>query len=366
MKRFLVAVLFLAGTANAAERVIPNAMAPFLAADGRGGFVLSWFEPKVKAVRVATLRGDAWSEPRTIASGETVKANRADTPVIAADGDTIVATYSVSKGGHGRNVYITRSADAGKTWSKPLMPHPALASEFGFVSLTPHGDMIWLDGRGLPGGHEGAGDMQFHYTTLGKDGTLAKDETLDARVCDCCPTAMVLTPRGPLVAYRDRSDSEVRDISIVRRTDAGWTKPRTVHADGWTIKGCPVNGPQLDSRGNDVVIAWFTGANDDPRVNVAFSRDGGATFGKPVRVDGGRPAGRSDVAFLGDGAAVVTWIADGALHARRVGRDGALGKPVRIAEAAGLPRVAVSKENVAVAFGAGDGVRFAMIDLPRN
>lgn len=364
MKRFLVALMFVAGSASADERVIPNAMAPFIAADGRGGFVLSWFEPKEKAVRVATLRGNAWSDPMTIAQGETVKANRADTPTIAVDGDTIVATYSVSNK-HGRNVYITRSGDAGKTWSKPRMPHPALASEFGFVSVTARGDMIWLDGRGLPGGHEGAGDMQFHYTTLKKDGTLANDETLDARVCDCCPTAMVLTPRGPLVAYRDRSDTDVRDISIVRRTDAGWTKPKAVHADGWSIKGCPVNGPQLDARGNDVVIAWFTGADNDPRVNVAFSRDGGATFGKPIRIDGGKPTGRSDIAFSGDGA-VVTWIAEGALFARRVALAGALGAPVRIGEAAGLPRLAVSKENVAVAYGAGDGVRFATIELPRN
>lgn len=367
MKRLMiVGILFAAVNATAAERLVSNAMAPFVAADGRGGFVLSWFEPKEKAVRVATLRNGEWSEPMTIAQGETVKANRADTPVLAVDGDTIVATYSVSNG-HGRNVYITRSTDAGKTWSKPLMPHPAMASEFGFVSLTSRGDMIWLDGRGLPGGHEGQGDMQFHYTSLRKDGTLAADEAIDARVCDCCPTSMVMTSSGPLVAYRDRSDDDVRDISIIRKTAAGWSKPKPVHADNWKIKGCPVNGPQLDARGSEVAIAWFTQADDDPRVNVAFSRDGGATFGKPYRVDAGnKPTGRADIAFASDGGVIVSWIADGALHARRVTLKGAMGAPVRVAEAAGLPRLAVSKDTVAVAFGAGDGVRFTTIDVPRN
>jgi len=357
-------LLFAAMSATAAERVISNAMAPDLTGDGRGGFALSWYEPKEKAVRISILHDGAWSEPMTIAQGDDVKANRADTPIIAVDGNTIVATFAKANG-HGRNVYVTRSNDGGKTWSKPATPHPTIASEFGFVSVASNGDLIWLDGRGLPGGEEGKGDMQFHFTTLKKDGTLAKDETLDGRACDCCPTSMVLVDGRPVVAYRDRSDAEVRDISIMRRTTQGWSKPTAVHADNWTIKGCPVNGPALAARGADVVIAWFTGANDDPRVNVAFSRDGGANFGNPIRVDTGKPTGRVGVAFTGDDV-VVTWLADGALNARRVSTKGALRTPVRLGEAGGLPRVAASKDNVAIAFAAGDSVRFETIELPRN
>lgn len=366
MKRLMtLGCLLVAIGATAAERTIANAMAPYLAGDGRGGFVLSWYEPKAKAVRVATLRNGTWSQPMTVAEGETVKANRADTPIVAADGDTFVATYSVGKGHHGRNVYVTRSSDGGKTWSKPVMPHPELVSEFGFVSLTPRGDMVWLDGRGLPGGREGAGDMQFHYTRVKNDGTLGAVEPLDPRVCDCCPTAMTMTSAGLLIAYRDRSEDDVRDISVVRRTTNGWTKPKSVHADNWKINGCPVNGPALDARGADVALAWFTGADDDPRVYIAFSRDGGANFGKPYRVNTGKPAGRADVAFSGDGV-VVSWVEDGALHARYVTLKGAMAAPVRIAEAAGLPRLATSKDNVAVAFAAGESVRFATIQVPRN
>jgi hypothetical protein len=361
----ILGLLFTAVTATAAERTIANAMAPYLAADGKGGFALSWFEPKAKAVRVATLRNGTWSEPRTIAEGETVKANRADTPVIAVDGDTIIATYSVANGAHGRNVFVTRSNDGGKTWSKPVMPHPAMESEFGFISLSPKGDMVWLDGRGLPGGREGAGDMQFHYTRIQSDGTLASTEVVDPRACDCCPTAMTMTATGPLVAYRDRSADEIRDISVVYRTAGGWSKPKRVHADNWKINGCPVNGPALDARGADVVIAWFTGANDEKRVNIAFSRDGGVNFGKPYRVDSGKAAGRVDVSFAGDGV-IVSWVEDGALHARHVTLKGAMAAPVRVAEAAGLPRLVASKDMVAVAYAAGDSVRFATIQVPRN
>ena len=38
------------------------------------------------------------------------------------------------------------------------------------------------------------------------------DAQLDARACDCCQTAVAMTARGPLLAYRDRSDDAGRAI----------------------------------------------------------------------------------------------------------------------------------------------------------
>ena len=45
-----------------------------------------------------------------------------------------------------------------------------------------------------------------------------------------------------------------------------------------------------------------------PRVNISFSRNSGKTFGDPVRVDSGDPAGRVDVILLPSGAAIVGWL----------------------------------------------------------
>ncbi len=64
-----------------------------------------------------------------------------------------------------------------------------------------------------------------------------------------------MTARGPVVAYRDRSVDEVRDIAVVRRVNGTWTTPAVVHDDHWQIAACPVNGPALASRGDTVVIA---------------------------------------------------------------------------------------------------------------
>jgi hypothetical protein len=60
--------------------------------------------------------------------------------------------------------------------------------------------------------------------------------------------------------------------------------------------------------GDTVVVAWFTGARDTAKVNIARSVDGGATFGRPLRVDDGDPIGRVDVVLDDDANPVVVWL----------------------------------------------------------
>jgi hypothetical protein len=247
------------------------------------------------------------------------------------------------------------------------MPHPNLESEFGFASIEPAKDgslhAIWLDGRGLEGGMEGKGEMQLRYASLDAAGK-ATDVLLDPRVCDCCQTAMAMTDAGPVVAYRDRSAKEIRDISVIRWTSKGWSTPKTVHADGWQLRGCPVNGPQLDARGRNVAIAWFTGAGGKLRVNAAFSADGGATWSAPLRADGGKATGHVDVGLLSDGSAIVTWTEGTELLARRLSPRGPASAPVVVAkDVVGVPRMAVSNDNVAVAWSTEKSIEMATLKV---
>ena len=322
---------------------------PSVAADGSGGFVVSYIEDHT--VRFVTIRGDRVSPARQIAKGNLL-VNRADFPSIAMRGKTMVAQW-LTRNGHGAAVHVARSDDGGATWSNAVTPHPMIDAEFGFVSLMPNGEAVWLDGR--------AGDMQLRHASL----PFASQAVVDARVCDCCQTAMAMTSEGPIVAYRDRSPDETRDIAVVRRTPSGWTKPRLVHADGWKIDGCPVNGPQLDANGRRVAIAWFTAANGQPRVYAAFSNDAGATFSAPARIDRNAAAGRVDVALLADGSAAVSWVERSTLFVRRVKPSGILGAPVELpGQPSGFPRIAVSKENIGVTWAAAERVHFETIQLP--
>ena len=83
-------------------------------------------------------------------------------------------------------------------------------------------------------------------------GQFTERQQVDALVCDCCQTAAVMTLDGPLVIYRDRTETERRDIASSRRLQGNWTVSQPVGVDGWQINGCPVNGPALVARENDV------------------------------------------------------------------------------------------------------------------
>lgn len=300
----------------------PGAGEPHLTATPDGAILMSWIEPGRdghRALRLALLSGTRWSPVLTIAKGDSLSANWANFPAACAFGAHGLAVAWPWKSGEGdedTQLRISLSADGGEKWTRPAVLHDDRAgSQHGFVSLVPQGNgvrAVWLDGHNLKSGvEEGMADMTLHTRFLSATGSLGREQEIDERVCDCCQTAMIAAGSDVLVAYRDRSAEEIRDISVVRLDDGKWTTPVSPRTDGFKITGCPVNGPALATKGARVAIAWFTNAEDQPRVFVAFSTDGGRTFGAPTRVDDGRPMGRCGVALTSDGAAVVTWIEAG-------------------------------------------------------
>lgn len=347
-----------------------GAAEPFLFA-ARDGVLLSWLEPVAGtdrvALRFARHREGQWSTPRTIVERNDLFVNWADFPSVVEDAKGTLFAHWLQKSGAGTYAYDVRmatSSDGGATWGASfLLNRDGTASEHGFVTLAPLPDggvgATWLDGRNMKAGgdHEehDAGDMTLRYATVDASGAVAADVVLDDRTCECCATGMAVTARGPVVVYRDRSADEIRDVSFVSGGASGWSGPRPVRADGWKINGCPVNGPQIDARGQRAVTAWFTAANDQQRVYVAFSDDGGATFGNAVTVDDGKPLGRVDVLLLDEQTALVTWLeqtaAGAEIRARRVPRNGQRAPSMKIADsdtarAAGFARIARAGEYV--------------------
>lgn len=345
---------------------------PHLATDTQDGAVLSWLQPTADgsfALQHARWQGEAWSSPATVVTGSDWFINWADFPSVVPITDRVWAAHWLQqKPGnvYSYDVRMIVSGDAGASWSEPMSPHDdGTPTEHGFVSLYGVGGELraaWLDGRHTSGEHDhatgGHGAMTLRGATIGADGSrVGLDHEIDARVCDCCQTDSALTREGPVVVYRDRSEREVRDIALVRGTADGWSAPVQVHADGWVIDACPVNGPAVDARGDTVVVAWFT-APDVSRVRLAFSGDAGRTFLPPVEVASGRVAGRVDVVLLDDRRAVVSWLQDGAngaeIRAQPFTRDGAA-----------APAVVVTRTSVARSSGfpqmihAGGGLLFA-------
>jgi hypothetical protein len=361
----------------------PGSEAPNVSVAPDGRVFLSWLEPgggKVYSLKFSLRQGQGWSAPQTIASGANWFVSGADFPTIAfmVDG-TLAASWFVATNldREAYNTSIALSRDSGKTWSKPIVPHKDKKErQHGFLSFmpTPDGKLgaIWLDGRKLD--KDGFGDMGVFYTTIGKDGAVGAETTIDGRVCECCQTSATVTPDGMLAVYRDRSAREIRDIYISRFTNGKWSPGVPVSNDGWEIDGCPVNGPAISSNGRNVAVAWFTAPNDKAQVNLALSTDAGKTFGKPVRVDGGNTSGRVDVISLASGAAVVSWVQRGTdgsqVFMRRVAANGVAAPPMAVSgpglQPGSVPRIEQAGNDIVVAWttsGDRPSVRTAIVNL---
>jgi hypothetical protein len=309
----------------------PGAAQPDLVATADGRLLLSWFN-RVPGRRTALQfagygRDNHWQgAPRTIAIGSSFVVNWADTPHIAAtdDGALWVHWLQASSDMHQAfDVLLSRSHDGGFNWSPPVLVNTdGRQAEHGFVSLWPQSrdslGVAWLDGRNREDAHEDHGehaqqDVHRGMTSLRSavfsPSLQRSDESeVDASACDCCQTGVAVTGRGPLLVYRDRTAAEIRDIYTTRRDGERWTAPKSVHADGWKMPACPVNGPAIAANGNDVVVAWYTAADDKPAVKLARSHDAGDSFTAPVTLDQGEAVqGRVDVA-LDAAQAWVLWV----------------------------------------------------------
>lgn len=351
----------------------PGSAQPNLATGPSGQLVLSWQEPagETTALRFATFDGDGWSNPETVATGSRWFVNWADFPsVVPLDRDLWAAHWLAKRDGgtYAYDVAVAISTDNGASWSEPITPHrDGTATEHGFVSLFPvdgKAGALWLDGRNMSpeGGHDhagGGGAMTLRSATIDREGSLADEMLVDDRVCDCCQTDVALAGTTPVAVYRNRDDGEIRDIYITRLGASGWTKGVPVAADRWEITGCPVNGPAIAAREQRIAVAWFTAADNEPRVRYAVSGDGN-TFGPPVDIAAGDTLGRVDVVLLDNGSAVVSHLRDAGdgnaeVVLRRVARDGSPGEPLTAATTgagrmSGFPQLARYDGDLVIAW----------------
>jgi hypothetical protein len=297
-----------------------NSAQPQLSTQG-DRVTLSWIERsgETAVLRFAERTDKGWTDARTAASGSNWFVNWADVPSVVRLQNGNLAAHWLEKSASSTYAYDVRlsfSSDDGRTWSPAVTPHhDGTKTEHGFASLfqMPGAGLglVWLDGRQMKAGdHDGmdAGPMTIRGAVFNVEGTQAAEMLVDDRVCECCPTAAAVTSGGPIVAFRNRTTDEIRDIYVSRLVGATWSEPIPVHRDNWKIAACPVNGPALSANGRDVAIAWFTAVGDEGHVYAAFSSNAGESFGPPIRIDDDGAVGRVDVELLADGSAAVTWI----------------------------------------------------------
>lgn len=349
---------------------------PYLFTDKNNTTYLSWTEKTdtINLFKYAKLESGNWSAPFLITSGKSWFVNWADYPMIAADGESNLLAHVLNKSGDGTYAYDVKmyaSNNGGNSWDRSFVIHDdGKQAEHGFVSLVPYAENLfvaWLDGRntvmemastaGERHEHDGHGQgaMSLRGAIIDYQGNKINEWELDNKTCDCCQTSAAITDNGPVVVYRDRSDEEIRDMSIVRLVNGVWTEPKTIFSDNWKIAGCPVNGPRADAMGNSLAIAWFGMVDEQSQVKIIFSQDGGETFDEPIRIDEGKAIGRVDVAMLDTDNAMISWMEGTDIRAVKVNRSGTKETPVIIAtssesRSSGFPQMTKSGNELIFAW----------------
>ncbi|HEX9953322.1 MAG TPA: sialidase family protein, partial [Rubricoccaceae bacterium] len=250
------------------------------------------------------------------------------------------------------DLFLARSTDAGRTFGAPARVSPdggvPTGHTFADVAVGPDGAVVvsWLDGtaqdawqaaRPAPseaGGvhgdsagqpdphHEASAHGGMMHSSEGPGTTLVVARSEDGRtfgapvavaggVCPCCRTALDIAPDGAVrVVWRHVWPGGERDPAIATSRDGGRTfgAPVRVHEDKWAIDGCPHAGPSVAAGADGRVhVAWYTGAEGRAGLWHAVSDDGGETFADPTALGAGAALGQTRTARDGQGRVWLAW-----------------------------------------------------------
>ena len=348
-----------------------NSSESFLLSTDKDLFI-SWTEQVLDSnfLYVTKLEGGSWSNKKLITKGTDWFVNWADFPSISYNNlSNSIFSFHLQKSSEETFSYdVNYHINSKETWKDMNKIHDDNTfSEHGFVSSIPYKDgfmVSWLDGRNTYGvgdhGHA-KGAMTIRSAVLDFNGNIVSQNVIDEMVCECCQTSMAISGDIPIVVYRDRSEGEIRDIYYSRYIDSNWTEPHPIHNDGWQINGCPVNGPNVDSYGDNVVVSWFSASNGRPKVNLKFSTDNGRTFGDKILIDEveNSPLGRVDIEFISETEAMISWLSTldgkGKLLIRKIKTNGDIG-PIKVVEevsterSTGFPQIEEFNDDVYISW----------------
>ena len=342
----------------------PGSLEPNLSVTPEGSVVLSWIAPSKNgssALLYAVRHGSTWSQPHTIAANRHFFRHPAEVPeVMATAGGHWLAHWVElpDPSSDAEYVYVSSSAD-GVKWTPPVQAHrDHSAVQHGLVSMLPDAN--------------GGASLFFLESLKGEDGPDVPDALGGGRLRQTGQRRAAGLRCVLLLPHRGRQDRQGHGACLsrshpeehprhrgVRFENGRWSTSKIIYPDNWEIDACPINAASVAAQGDHVAVSWYTAAQNSPKVRIAFSSDGGATFSKPVTVSTGQAYGYTSIVMSGDGKAIVSWLEHGAQGARVLVREIApTGAPGPVAEVAkgdrsdlGYPKLVHAGSETLIAWG---------------
>ena len=232
---------------------------------------------------------------------ELISADGEARPQIATVGERVYVSWTQALpqpfAGH---VRFAVSEDGGRSFSDPVTVNDdsrPITHRFNAMLADASGvTLAWIDKR------DGTGNADYRgaaiYTARSTDGgrSFEANRKQADHSCECCRIGIAADRDGtPVVFWRQVFAKNVRDFALARLDEP----LRRVSEDGWEIDACPHHGGALaiDSEGSRH-IAWFTGAEKSPGLH--YRRIDGETMTPPMRFGNlDAQAGHPQVAVVG-------------------------------------------------------------------
>ncbi len=257
--------------------------------------------------------GDSFSPPTPISpKTDPVSSHGENSPTFSfSPGIEAYALWERSSGhGIGTDLMLSRSPAFGHVWEPPVKAtdkQEPSTNAFSSLSVSPRGEVyaVWLDGRDAAQRRPGTSSV---YLAKSTDGGRSFEPNVPVvhGACPCCrPTAVFGKDGAVHVSWRHVFPGNLRDMATATSRDGGRTfgAPVRVAEDRWKIDGCPHSGASMAVTGDRLWVAWYSdGDGSNPGVRLAWSDDGGEGFTSPVMASADvLDANHPDMAIADDG-----------------------------------------------------------------
>jgi hypothetical protein len=214
-------------------------------------------------------QGRTFSQPSKVADVAVLAAGRHRGPRVVILKDAILISAVVGEtlktGPHAHglpedgNLTVWRSVNQGKTWSKsgPINDAAGAARE-GLHAMTSdrNGNVLaaWLDKRG-------EGTQIYGSRSADGGGTWSKNVLIYASpggtVCECCGPSIAADDSGRVWVMWRNALQGARDLYITSSRDGARFEPaRKIGVGTWPLNACPMDGGGLAIDGDHVITAW--------------------------------------------------------------------------------------------------------------
>ncbi len=197
----------------------------------------------------------------------------------------------------------------------------ATAHVFGTIGTSPNGNVhaYWIDTRGMT--DDGASAALWGAVSRDDGRSFSEDfAVIETGVCPCCQATTGFADGGQTVylGLREVTPEAFRDsvVSVSRDGGAQFAAPVRLNDARWELNGCPLKPTALATEGEHVYSAWYSAAEAPPGAYFTASYDRGAQWSRPRALHAEATLSDAPVVAAGGGMLYIAW------HARTPGNDG--------------------------------------------